>query len=272
MSRVVISDKCIGCAACVDDCTRRAISLKSGTAVCNDEMCNDCFHCVAICPVNALSIEGYDADEIEEMRDNYIDPDVFLMFQKSRRSIRQYKSDEISPEILDSIFQAGRFSPTGGNMQTNHFIVVREGIDVLRSKVINTLYELALDDERLEKMHLSKYKKTWINMYNVFNYKGEDRLFFGAPYLVIIVNDDITGNGQVNGGIAASRMELLANTYGLGTCYIGFLKRALLIDPGLKEYIGIKEGEEYSLAFVMGYPDVKYLRTVCRKAVDVRYI
>lgn len=272
MSRIIVSENCIGCGICADDCTRRAISVINGKAVSNAELCNECFHCEAICPTGAVSAEGFDRGDIVPVSECDITPDDFLLFQKSRRSIRKYKKTEISNTILNKIIEAGRYSPTGGNLQTNHFIIVKDRLEELRTKVIDTLYELSLDDERMEILHLSKYKNSWRNMYSVFHEKGEDRLFFGAPCLVIIVNTDITGNGDVNGGIAASRMELLANTFGLGVCYIGFLKRALSVDQDIKKIIGLKEGEVFTLSFVMGYPDVKYLRTVNRKDVDVRFI
>lgn len=272
MNRINVSGDCIGCGICITDCSRRALIMEDGMIVPDDSLCNDCFHCVALCPQNAISISGYDKDEIEDIKDISIDPAALFAFQKNRRSIRNYKEDDVRNEILEKILQAGRFSPTGGNLQTNHFIVVRERLGLLRDKVIETLYGISENDELLENMHLIKYKNTWKKMYEAYKTTGEDRLFFGAPYLIIISNNDLTGNGQVNGGIAASRMELLANAYGLGICYIGFLKRALLIDPNIKSIIGIKDDEEYSLAFVLGYPNVKYLRTVCRKDLDVRYL
>ena len=48
MGRISVSSECIGCGACVSDCTRRAISIDNGSAVFNEDACNDCFHCVAV--------------------------------------------------------------------------------------------------------------------------------------------------------------------------------------------------------------------------------
>jgi len=57
------------------------------------ELCNECGHCVAVCPQALISMPDYDENEIiefEKSRAN-IDPDDFLFFQKFRRSIRQFK-------------------------------------------------------------------------------------------------------------------------------------------------------------------------------------
>jgi len=43
-----------------------------------------------------------------------------------RRSIRKYKSTEVSDEKVDIILQAGRWAPSASNKQPWHFIVVRD--------------------------------------------------------------------------------------------------------------------------------------------------
>jgi nitroreductase len=67
-------------------------------------------------------------------------------------------------------------------------------------------------------------------------------------------------------------MELQADTLGLGTCYIGFFKKATELNSEIKKLIGMKDNEEFILSFVLGYPDVEYQRTVIRKPADVRII
>ena len=56
----------------------------------------------------------------------------------------------------------------------------------------------------------------------------------------MIVSEDKAGFAEVNGGLAASRMELQANSMGLGVCYIGFFKRAAKYNSKIKELIGMK--------------------------------
>ncbi|HCS11670.1 MAG TPA: hypothetical protein DIV40_09465 [Clostridiales bacterium] len=99
-----------------------------------------------------------------------------------------------------------------------------------------------------------------------------DKLFFNAPALIVIVSEEKSGFADVNAGLAASRMELLADTLGLGTCYIGFFKRAADLNSEIKKLIGMKDNEELILSFVLGYPDVEYQRTVNRKPADVRFV
>ncbi|MBW2701539.1 MAG: 4Fe-4S binding protein [Deltaproteobacteria bacterium] len=48
------SEKCTGCALCIEDCPMAAIELKDGKAVVIAEMCRGCEACVMSCPQEAI--------------------------------------------------------------------------------------------------------------------------------------------------------------------------------------------------------------------------
>ena len=52
-----ISDDCLGCGACVEECPVNAISEKDGKYVINAEECVDCGACAGACPVEAPAAE-----------------------------------------------------------------------------------------------------------------------------------------------------------------------------------------------------------------------
>lgn len=41
-----------------------------------------------------------------------------------RRSVRKFKADEVSREVLSRILEAGRWAPSGANLQPWKFIVI----------------------------------------------------------------------------------------------------------------------------------------------------
>ena len=43
----------------------------------------------------------------------------------TRRSTRKYLDQPVSQELLEKIIETGRFAPSGGNSQSNHFIVIQ---------------------------------------------------------------------------------------------------------------------------------------------------
>ena len=52
----VISDECILCAACEDECPEGAISMGDEHYVIDPDLCTDCESCVEVCPVDCISL------------------------------------------------------------------------------------------------------------------------------------------------------------------------------------------------------------------------
>jgi len=53
----IISDECIGCGACVDECPVSCITMKDGKAIIDAENCAECGSCADVCPVDAPKAE-----------------------------------------------------------------------------------------------------------------------------------------------------------------------------------------------------------------------
>lgn len=56
----VITDECIGCGSCVDECPVDAIKENGDKYIIDSELCTDCGTCSDNCPVDA--IEGSKED------------------------------------------------------------------------------------------------------------------------------------------------------------------------------------------------------------------
>ena len=117
--------------------------------------------------------------------------------------------------------------------------------------------------------NIKRYCYMWIKMYNDFleDPNGEDKLFFKAPALIIVKSES-----TVNASLAASNMELMTNALGLGTYFSGFLQRASEVNPKINEFLGLKENESLVNCMVIGYPKVKYKRTVPRKEAKITWM
>ena len=50
-----ISEECISCGSCVNDCPVEAISVGDTQYIINEESCVDCGACSGSCPVDAIS-------------------------------------------------------------------------------------------------------------------------------------------------------------------------------------------------------------------------
>ena len=105
-------------------------------------------------------------------------------------------------------------------------------------------------------------------MYNEYkeNPKMNDKLFFNAPALILVVSDS-----QVNAALASSNMELMTNAQGLGTFFSGFFAMAAQGNEKIRELLGLEGNKEIVTCMVIGYPNVKYVRTVPRKDASISW-
>lgn len=265
-------NKCIGCTRCVHDCIVSDIEMINGKAHVKNETCIKCGHCIAVCPKNAVSTDDYNMDEVKDYNKEEftIEPENLLNFIKFRRSVRNFKKQDVEKEKLLKIIEAGRFTQSSSNMQDVSYIVVKDKLQELRKIVLETLNENAkamLADNSMHRYHT--YAHMWINMYKNFleNPDGEDKLFFHAPALILTVAEN-----PVNASLASSNMELMVNALGLGTYFSGFLLRAAQTNPKIAEFLGVPEGKNLVTCMVIGYPNIKYFRTTPRKDADILFL
>ena len=262
-------DACIGCGKCVKDCFPQEIVIEDGKARLLGRFCIECGHCYAVCPVNAVNMEGYEDEKNYPIADLdwKMDPDKYLNFIRVTRTVRQFKKDKVSREDIVKMLDAARYSPTGGNLQDVRYIVFQDETDQLRRKSIERLYELAdpiLANPDDPGRNLKKYAMLWEEMYEKYNKTGEDRLFYGGNTVICTVTTNPTP-----GILTAVRIEEMAYALGLGVCYCGFLGRAVNDSQELREFAGLKPGEQLTACIVVGKPDIEYMRTVPRKAAVV---
>jgi nitroreductase/NAD-dependent dihydropyrimidine dehydrogenase PreA subunit len=269
----VNSEKCIGCGLCVKDCFPNCIEVVEGKAKINNATCMKCGHCIAVCPKNAVSTDEYNMDEVKEYNEAEfkIESDNLLNFIKFRRTTRQFKDKDVETEKLLKIIEAGRFTQTGTNAQNVSYIVVKDNIELLKEIALESLKnkgEEILANLNPETLHLKRYAKLFINLYNQYKEdpKKNDKLFFNAPALILVVSDS-----QINGGLASSNMELMTNAQGLGTFFSGFFAMAAQGNEKIREILGLEGNKEVVTCMVIGYPNVKFARTVPRKDASISW-
>lgn len=270
---IVDKEKCIGCELCKNDCTINEIEMIDNKAYIKNKNCFKCGHCIAICPKNAVYSEDYNMDDVKEYNKEEFDiePENLLNFIKFRRTIRKFKDKDVENELIEKIIEAGRFTPTGGNNQNVSYVVVKDNINEIRNITIETLNNMGqyiLNNLTEETMNLKLYANLWLKLHKDYNEnpKENDRLFFNAPAIIIVVSDS-----EVNASLASSSMELMTNALGLGCVYNGFFVRAAQNNNKIKELLGLKDTDKIVTCMVIGHPDVKYLRTVPRKDAQITW-
>lgn len=170
---------------------------------------------------------------------------------KTRRSTRKFQQKAVEREKLEAIVDAGRFGPTGGNCQSNHFFVISDAsvIAKLKELVQSAFAKMELRDD------LYKSLKNSITL----SRKGNYSFCYNAPVLVVVASQKEYGNNMADVACAVENMMLAANELDLGSCYINQLKW-LNEEPTLLECLrslGLKESERVYASVAIGYADTE---------------
>ncbi|MBR3767630.1 MAG: nitroreductase family protein [Clostridia bacterium] len=254
-SIVINTEKCIGCSKCVKDCVSYRIKLIDSKAVFGGGKCLECGHCYAVCPEGAVTMPDYDVTECEKTADlKEFNSDSFLLALKSRRSVRQYKDEIVSKEDIMKILEAGRYSPTGTNMQDLHYTVITESLPELEAHAVKVFRKL-----KNGASPLSKY---------LGSIDIDDKFFSKGATAAII----ISGKSKTNACIASAYMELMAENLGLGVLYSGFFLSAMKLSPKIKKKVAFPSGLTPYVCLFIGETNVKYKRLVPRKELSARFI
>ncbi len=136
-----------------------------------------------------------------------------------------------STQLLDIV----RYAPTGMNTQTVSWKVIldEQEVQFLSLAVIEWLRTL-----EGEQVHgIKGMLKAWE--------KGRDPILRKAPALIIAhgaVDDPMVSASAI---IALATLDLAALSFGLGTCWAGFLYQAALSSPGVATALGTAAGSPH---------------------------
>lgn len=152
-----------------------------------------------------------------------------LVAIRTRRSIRKYRPDPVPEAELRQILEAGRWAPSGSNMQPCTFIV---------------LSDPGIRNEVAELLPLGKFLKK-------------------APMGIAVMSDrQLSHTAMQDGALAAYSMLLAAHALGLGACWLA----PSVNEDGLKALLGIPQENRLVCVISLGYPDEA--GTTIRKELD----
>ena len=169
----------------------------------------------------------------------------------TRRSTRKYKADAVEEEKLELILRAAAQAPSGGNNQTNHFLVIRD------KDVKDELASMA--EKAFSRMEATE--DTYASLRNAINAskRGGYVFHYNAPVLIAVANRRDYSNNIADCACALENMMIAANALDLGSCWVNQLKW-LNEDPEINAYLGklgLREDERVYGALVLGYPDTE---------------
>lgn len=245
-------DKCVVCLKCINDCPNSYLFLEDDEIHASEKGCMECGHCYAICPQGAIAMTNYDSIDEEVVLMSEIDSETLLSAMKSRRTVRQFKPDPVEDEKIEKILEAGRYSPTGANKQTVTYTILGS-----RQKEAEEIcLSLFRKGKKFGDAFAGYLKRIEID---------DDFFFKGAPLVIVVAS-----KSTVDGGLASSYMEIMAESLGLGVLYSGFFVMCSKMSRKLKKLLELERGYDVVTCMVIGYPDVRYKRIAPRKDLKVK--
>lgn len=280
-------DKCTGCALCAQTSPR--CFSKDGekvTPIVTETSCVLCGHCIALCPSEALTHHVMDMGNFVAVSERpLIDSADFIRFIRERRTHRAFLDKKIPKEDLRKLIDTVRYAPTGHNDQTVEIILVEnpERRKKLSHLAVDSVAGPLKDTEKKLSEMKSSGKGTPAKMAELEDWAGFlrmlvqardagfDPIFYEAPAVAIFHSPMASVTPKDNCVIASTTMGLLARTFGLETTYIALFEAAVKGYKPLKDELRLPDGHEVLSVIILGYPKVRYLRTVDRKPIKTRW-
>jgi nitroreductase/NAD-dependent dihydropyrimidine dehydrogenase PreA subunit len=271
MSVFTVDDaKCTRCGICMEECPPRIIEMldpKAMPSVIPDqaERCITCGHCVAVCPFAAIGLKAMRPEDCETVSKELLPTaEQVEYFLKSRRSIRIYKEDRVPHAVLTKLIDIARYAPSGHNAQPVQWLIVEDPKEVrkLASLVVDWMNLLNRKSPRLmEQFHFDIFVNAW--------QRGEDRVLWGAPHVIVAHAPKDTALAQENCAIALTYLELAAYSQGLGTCWAGYLLAAASSFPAIINALALPGGHRCFGAMMVGYPKYEFKRIPLRNEPSI---
>ncbi|HJD97929.1 nitroreductase family protein [Mailhella massiliensis] len=264
------TEKCLGDGLCLKACSidlfRMGEDKKAVWKTDEEAKCIQCGHCVAVCPAAAIRLHDMDPEAMEPAALNIPEEQAARLFM-SRRSIRHFRNRPVDRGQVEKALHIANYAPTGANRRDVGYSFVDSPDAIARVRELLAEWMEAFP----------RWKK------HVDNYRhGRDTILRGAPLLLTVYADELPSrwgdfeapaymSPQACAG-AASYLELVLHTMGIGTCWSGLIVRGAPAVPELRQFLGIPEGKMVYAAFLAGYPAIRYVRIPWRKPPALTWV
>jgi nitroreductase len=193
----------------------------------------------------------------------------------------------VTRKDIHTIIEAGRYTATGTNSQNIRYIVVTDPrkIAELREITVPATIKLFAGAAKTASLPFAsrllgedlvhKLKNQYAPGMKLFferQNRGEDRLFFNAPAIMLVCGDRWDETSGFSCAAALYNCSLKAHLIGIGCCFNGLIQTAANNNPKIRKWFGIPRPQKCYGAMTFGYQDVKYNRLVKRRQPDVEWL
>ena len=152
----------------------------------------------------------------------------------ARQTIRDYKREQITEEMLETLKEAAKLAPSGRNMQPCHVRFVQNA---------QMLHKMHIDFKNLVGWETPAYTRSDTNPF-----------YHNAPTFVFIYAEN---DSAMDAGIMAENICIAAEGMGLGACIVGSAGALFNDEAGKKwnERLRVPRDYRYQIGICVGFPD-----------------
>lgn len=154
----------------------------------------------------------------------------------ARQTIREFKREQITDEMLETLMEAAKRAPSGRNTQPCHVRFVQDA---------QMLHEMHIDFKNLVGWDTPAYTRSDTNPF-----------YHNAPTFVFIYAEH---DSAMDAGLMAENICIAAESMGLGTCIVASAGALFNAEAGKKwnEKLRVPRDFRYQIGVCVGYPNEK---------------
>lgn len=287
-------ETCAGCGLCSRICpTRLFRSPEAGGApsVRHPEECVLCGHCLGACPTGSIIHSGLSLSHFRPIRGSGpFMPEAAFQFLSQRRSLRNYRTEAPSKELLEKIAQIAGYAPGSPHHRVGWVrgVTIVNGTGPMKAVLDMTAEymrrSLKLLDSRFLKA-MARFSdaakagravvpdlRMRIDEYSA----GRDSITYHAPAAMFFHAPASSSTPQTDCDTALFAVQLYAEAFGLGSCWNGLIQMAAAGEhlhgyTRLAEFLRVPQGHKCYAAMTLGFPASK-LHSLPERMVDITWI
>lgn len=281
---------CIGCERCVRICTSRIFYVAEAASTSparkriglrDTDLCIRCGHCVAVCPVGAITHGDFPAGTVHAFNHALRpSPEQVLELIRTRRSNRAFSGAAVPETALTQIIEAAHRAPTASNAQQVAIVQVHDQ-DVIRDLSRLTVETFLGVAKKLEFPLVKALVKPFApGLYKLFPKmrmlaaemeQGQDFILRNAKDVLFFYTPKSCRFGCQDANLAYQNASLMAESLDVAHFYTGFVCAAFKQNPKpFLKRLGIEGRIQAGMA--LGMPDFRFERYIDRQPLDFKRI
>jgi ferredoxin len=287
----VDAERCNACGLCVRVCKGAPLYLDPDSGRVRVDQtrvfgCIACGHCMVVCPHDAITVRGRDFGPEDMLalppRAERAGYDALHALLLARRSVREFRSDEVESSLVEQILDAASAAPMG-IPPSEVGVLVFEGRAAVKGFRDDLLAELVRWRKlfapplgfamrpfmkRADFTAMREFVLPAIEKYLEGDREGEDWFFYDAPLALYFYASSFADIADPY--IPATYAMLAGEALGLGSCMLGFPGYAMKESKALQAKYGLPTGAQQGLVVIFGHPAIHPRKALRRRFARVQ--